>query len=197
MTEGISVLGIGGSTRPNSTTERALQVSLAAAAAAGAETIMLGSADLLMPLYEPGGIRAPKAVRFLEEVRRADCLVIASPGYHGAPSGMVKNALDYLEDMRHDEPPYLDGKAVGTIATASGWQATMSTIMSLRSVVHALRGWPTPMGATINMAGPVFDERGECVDPVARFQLELVGQQVVEFARMRAAGAAARAGAGG
>ncbi|HEY3209788.1 MAG TPA: NAD(P)H-dependent oxidoreductase [Actinomycetota bacterium] len=198
MTNAILVLGIGGSTRPNSTTELALRVSLAAAGAAGAETLMLGSADLLLPLYEPDGLeRAPKAARLLEEIRRADGLIIASPGYHGALSGMVKNALDYLEDTRDDDPPYLEGKAVGSIATATGWQATMSTIMSLRSVVHALRGWPTPMGATINTAREVFDQAGECVDPVARFQLELVGQQVVEFARMRAAGAAARAGASG
>jgi hypothetical protein len=53
------------------------------------------------------------------------------------------------------------------------------------------------MGATINTAGQVFDEAGECVDSVSRFQLELVGQQVVEFARMRAAADAAKAGAGG
>jgi FMN reductase len=176
VTNGIFILGLGGSTRPNSTTERALQVSLAAAGAAGAETLILGSIDLAMPLYEPDGERVPKAVRLLDEVRRADGLVIASPGYHGALSGMVKNALDYLEDMRDDDPPYLEGKAVGTIATASGWQATMSTIISLRSVVHALRGWPTPMGATINMAGRVFDEHGVIVDPSARFQVELVGQ---------------------
>jgi FMN reductase len=198
VTEPVFVLGLGGSTRPNSTTELALRVSLAAADAAGAETLMLGSADLLLPLYEPDPRqRAPKAVRLLEEVRRADGLIIASPGYHGALSGMVKNALDYLEDMRVDTPPYLDGKAVGSIATATGWQATMSTIMSLRSVVHALRGWPTPMGATINTGGDVFDSGGECIDEVARFQLELVGKQVVEFARMRAAVAAARAGTGG
>jgi len=197
VTNSIFVLGIGGSTKPSSTTECALRVSLAAAGASGAETLMLGSADLLLPLYEPGGSkRAPEAARLLEEVRRADGLIIASPGYHGALSGMVKNALDYLEDMRDDDPPYLEGKAVGSIATATGWQATMSTIMSLRSIVHALRGWPTPMGATINTAGQVFDEGGECVDSVARFQLELVGQQVVEFARMRAAGDAAKAGAG-
>jgi FMN reductase len=196
--EAVFVLGIGGSTRPNSTTEWALRVGLAAAGAGGAETVMLGSADLLLPLYEPDGVvRSPKAVRLLEEVRRADGLIIASPGYHGAVSGMVKNALDYLEDMRDDDPPYLDGKPIGLIATASGWQATMSTVMSLRSIVHALRGWPTPMGATINTAGRIFDERGECVDSVARFQLELVGQQVVEFARMRAAVDATRAGAEG
>ena len=197
MTNGIFILGLGGSTRSSSTTELALRVALAAAEAAGAETLMLGSPDLVMPLYEPEGERVPKAIRLLEEVRRADGLVIASPGYHGALSGIVKNALDYLEDMRDDDPPYLEGKVVGSIATASGWQATMSTIMSLRSVVHALRAWPTPMGATINMAGRVFDERGTCVDPTARLQLELVGQQVVEFARMRAADAAAKAGASG
>ncbi|MGH2555328.1 MAG: NADPH-dependent FMN reductase [Actinomycetota bacterium] len=198
MTDGIFVLGIGGSTRPNSSTERALRVSLAAAVAEGAETLMLDSADLLLPLYTPEQAqRSNEVARLLEEVRRADGLVIASPGYHGAPSGLVKNAIDYMEDMRDDDPPYLDGKAVGCIATASGWQATMSTLMSLRSVVHALRGWPTPMGATINMRGRVFDESGDIVDPNARFQLELVGRQVVEFARMRAALAATRAGAEG
>jgi FMN reductase len=43
------------------------------------------------------------------------------------------------------------------------------------------------MGAAINSAGPIFDVDGNCVDDGARFQLELVGQQVVEFARMRGA----------
>jgi FMN reductase len=198
MTEPVVVLGLGGSTRPNSTTERVLRVTLAAAAAEGAETLMLDSADLLLPLYTAEEAeRPPEVSRLLKEVRRADGLIIASPGYHGAPSGLVKNALDYLEDTRDDDPPYLDGKGVGCIATASGWQATTSTLVSLRSVVHALRGWPTPMGATINMAGRVFDESGDIVDPNARFQLELVGRQVVEFARMRAALAVTRAGAEG
>lgn len=190
----IFVLGIGGTTRPGSTTEKALRVSLAASAAQGSATLMLGAADLLLPLYAPEvPERAPEAVRLVEEVRRADGLIIASPGYHGAVSGMVKNALDYLEDLRDDDPAYLDDRPVGCIATAAGWQATMSTIMSLRSIVHALRGWPTPMGATVNTAGPVFDESGVCVDESARFQLKLVGSQVAEFAERRAASVAAGA----
>ncbi|MGQ0670280.1 MAG: NADPH-dependent FMN reductase [Actinomycetota bacterium] len=184
----IFVLGIGGTTRPGSATERALQVSLAAASADGAQTMLFGGADLVLPLYTPEDIeRVPKAARLVEEVRRADGLIVASPGYHGVVSGMVKNALDYLEDLRDDDPAYLDGQPVGCIATAAGWQATMSTIMSLRSIVHALRGWPTPMGATVNTAGRVFDEDGSCIDESARFQLELVGRHVVEFAARRAA----------
>ena len=186
----ILVLGIGGSTRPGSTTEKALRVSLAAAAAEGAEISMLGAADLLLPLYSPEeSERVPMAIRLVEEVRRAQGLIIASPGYHGGLSGMVKNALDYLEDLREDDPPYIDGRAVGCIAIASGWQATVSTLMSLRSVVHALRGWPTPMGAALNAVGALFDENGVCIDRGAKFQLELLGRQVVEFARMSSAGA--------
>jgi hypothetical protein len=42
------------------------------------------------------------------------------------------------------------------------------------------------MGAAINSALPLFDENETCADNSAKFQLELVGQQVVEFARMRA-----------
>jgi FMN reductase len=44
------------------------------------------------------------------EVERADGIVIASPGYHGGISGMVKNALDYLEDLRDAPRPYLTVK---------------------------------------------------------------------------------------
>ena len=39
--------------------------------------------------------------------RWADGLLVASPGYHGGISGMMKNALDYVEDLRADERVYL------------------------------------------------------------------------------------------
>lgn len=115
-------------------------------------------------------------------MRHADGLLLAAPGYHGTISGLVKNALDYLEDLSKDRRPYLDGRAVGLIATAYGDQATMSTMQTLRSIVHALRGWPTPMGATIRTFPGLFSVDGECLDDRARLQLELVGQQVVHGA---------------
>ncbi len=123
----------------------------------------------------------------MEAVRAADAVLVASPGYHGAPSGMIKNALDYIEDLRADDRPYLDGMPVGCIAVAYGWQATVSTLQGLRTVVHALRGWPTPLGATINASGKVFDDTGACVDDSSKFQLETVARQVVEFATWRRA----------
>jgi FMN reductase len=181
------VVGLGGTTRPGSSTERALRVSLAAAEAAGARTVMLGAEDLDLPMYAPErSERTPSALRLIDLMRQSDGVIVASPGYHGTLSGLVKNALDYIEDMRNDDPPYLDGRAIGTIACAYGWPATIHTLSALRSVAHALRGWPTPMGAGINSAEEVFAADGSAVDKKSRFQLELVGHQVVEFARMRA-----------
>jgi FMN reductase len=184
----IFVLGIGGTTRPNSSTEKALRASLASADRAGAETMMFGARDLLLPMYDPKSTkRTPEAKRLVDALRRSNGVIIASPGYHGTMSGLVKNALDYVEDLRNHDPPYLAGRAVGCISAALGWQATVSTLTSLRMVVHALRGWPTPIGASINTGEEVFDADGVCIDAQARFQLELVAQQVVEFARLRAA----------
>ena len=119
----------------------------------------------------------------VEAVRAADGLLIAAPGYHGTISGLVKNALDYLEDLSKDSRPYLDGRAVGLIATAYGDQATMSTLITMRAIVHALRGWPTPMGATIRTYHGLFSPDGECLEDRARMQLEMVGHQVVRGAR--------------
>ena len=166
-------------------------MALDAAAAAGARTLLLGAADLDLPMYAPHvSERAPAARRLVGELARADGVVIASPGYHGAPSGLIKNALDYVEDLRDADPPYLDGRAVGCVACAAGEQAAVTTLTALRAVTHALRGWPTPLGVTVNSAVGAFADDGTLTDSEIRDRLELVGQQVVEFARAR--GRAAR-----
>ena len=178
------IVGIGGTTRPNSTTEKALRIALAAAAAQGAETVLAGAADIDLPMYAPDlATRTEKATRLVALLRRADGVIVASPGYHGSLSGLVKNALDYAEDMRGDRRPYFEGRAIGCIVTAAGWQAATTTMVALRSVVHALRGWPTPLGAALNSTQPLFDADGTCTNESVRFQLETIGQQVTLFAR--------------
>jgi len=184
------VVGIGGTVRADSSSERALRLALAAAADAGARTQLFpGAALAAIPIYSPGSDEhSPEAAALVSAVRAADGLVVASPGYHGSLSGLVKNALDHLEDLNHDTPPYLTDRAVGCIVTASGWQACGTTLVSMRSIVHALRGWPAPLGVTINSSLPVFDSAGACVDDKVRGSLEILGQQVVRFARAFRAG---------
>jgi FMN reductase len=177
------ILGIGGTLRPGSSSEQALRIALAAAAARGAETEIFTACDLHFPMYDPGnGPLDPAAERFVEAVRRADGLIIATPGYHGGTSGLLKNALDYLQELADDPAPYLEGKAVGCLVTASGWQAGGMTLNSMRAIVHALRGWPTPLGVMINSADKPFGPDGTAADPKLHRQLTILGEQVVSFA---------------
>jgi FMN reductase len=164
------VVGIGGVAGSGSSTERALAIAMKAVEARGVETQLFGGGFLgALPMYLPKAVsRTPQERDFVEAVRRADGLVIASPGYHGSISGAIKNALDLLEETARDGRVYLSGIPVGLVVTACGWQATGSTIATLRSIVHALRGWPTPMAAAINSQLSRFGEDGACDDRSAR-----------------------------
>ena len=192
------ILGIGGTLRAQSTGQRALAHVLARAAARGARTELVSGDALNLPLYSPETAeRAEAAARLVALMRACDGVVICSPAYHGSVSGLVKNALDYTEDMNHDLRVYFDGLPVGCIACGAGWQAAGQTLAALRSIAHALRGWPTPMGGMINSTQRVFDEDGTCIDPSVRFQLDMIADQVTTFAQARIGTAPLPVAAGG
>jgi FMN reductase len=180
------IVGLGGTVQPGSSTEKALAIALSSAERAGAEVLLLGG-DILMqlPHYLTAEVASsPAASMLLNALRSADGVIIASPGYHGSVSGLLKNAIDYLEETAKEERAYFHGIPVGLIATAYGWQATSSTLSTLRTIVHALRGWPTPLGAAVNSSGGIFS--GErCSDPKVIDLLDEVGRQVAEFALMK------------
>lgn len=180
------VAGIGGSTGSESVTTALLRECLAKVAAEGVETTLLDGAMLAaLPLYEAEATAPDAAAEpLLAAVRRADAVVIATPGYHGGMSGLVKNALDHLEALRGEPRPYLDGRAAGVIVAAAGWQAAGTALVSLRSAIHALRGWPTPFGVTVNSAEQRPDADGR-FDTVVDGALEILAGQVVEFAQWR------------
>jgi FMN reductase len=174
-----SIVALGGTPRLGSSTEKALALACRAAKTAGATIVHFDGAYMSsLPFYGGPGHSADAGAEMVAALRNADGILIASPGYHGSISGLVKNALDYIEDLSTDERPYLHGRPVGLIATSFGHQAAMSTLLTLRSITHALRGWPTPVGAAIRTSAETFDENGAIQDAGARIQLELVGQQV-------------------
>src|ERR1700683_4203872 len=116
------VVGIGGTTRSGSSSEQALSQCLTRISQLGARTEVLAGEALALPLYNPHySWRSNEAVRLIDLLRRADGVVVSSPGYHGSLSGRVKNALDYVEDMRDDDRVYLEGRGVGCLVWAHGW----------------------------------------------------------------------------
>lgn len=181
-------MGIGGSSGPGSRVERALQVCLNAAQDLGADVRLINGAELTMPLYTARTeVIDQHATALIREVADSDAVVVGSPAYHGTVSGLVKNALDHLEELREDTRPYLTGRAVGCIAVGQGWQGAVATLATLRDITHALRGWPTPIGVAVGNGTTVFGHDGRCDDARVRDQLTLMAQQMVEFARMRRA----------
>ncbi|SFK55355.1 NADPH-dependent FMN reductase [Geodermatophilus ruber] len=181
----LHVVGLGGTVRPGSSSEQALRTAMRRAEELGATTRAFTGAELAqLPMYAPdSGSGGPVAEELVAELRRADGVIVASPGYHGSLSGMVKNALDYTEDMREDRLPYLADRSVGLIVTAYGWQASVTTLTALRAIVHALRGWVTPYGAAINSAQCSFAD-GMCSDHRVLEQLHVVADEVVRFAEL-------------
>jgi FMN reductase len=177
------IVAVGGTLRLNSSTERAMRHVLSAAQRAGARTKLISGPSLQLPLYQPDNPERSDAARELvAELALADGIILGSPGYHGSISGLVKNALDYAEDLRTDARPYFSGRAIGCIATAGGWLGAVNTLGALRDIAHALRGWPTPLGAAIISPEQTFAEDGACQVPRVAQMLDTIAAEVIGFA---------------
>ncbi|WP_159830561.1 NADPH-dependent FMN reductase [Novosphingobium sp. TCA1] len=179
------VVGLGGTFRPASSSERLVRAVLAACEALGAETAMFdGPALARLPHFNPEHAeRTVEERELVDAVRACDALVIGSPGYHGGYSGLVKNAVDLLEDLRADTRVYFDGMPVGLVVTAAGWQACGTTLSALRDVVHAMRGWPTPVGIAVNSVEQrPFGADGVVADEGIASAVQAQARQIMGFA---------------
>ena len=173
------IVGIGGTTRTGSSSEQALAMALGYAREKGAETKMYGGRELLLPMYDPDpGAMTDAGRHLIEDLRKADGIILCSPCYHGGVSGLVKNAIDYTEEMRADPRVYFDGRAIGSIGVGFGYQGPAGVVQQLRQIGHALRGWNVPLGVAINSAVVKFKD-GQCSEPAIAGQIEIMAGQVV------------------
>lgn len=177
------IVGIGGTTRAESGTELAVRYALKRCEERGATTKLYAGPELeKLPFYAPERPeRTELAAALVEDLRKADGVIVGSSSYHGTIAGLIKNALDYTQDMMKDDRPYFAGRPVGCIATGAGWQGVVATLEHLRTMVHSLRGWPTPLGAAINTLEKAFGPDGEPVEEKVAFQLNTVAEEVLLF----------------
>jgi chromate reductase len=77
-------------------------------------------ADLRLPLYD-GDLEAlgmpGEVTRLCDQVAAADAIVISTPEYNKNPSGVLKNALDWVSRPR---PAPMVGKPVAVVSAAAG-----------------------------------------------------------------------------
>jgi FMN reductase len=165
----LRVLGIGGSTRRASKSLVLMQSALHLAADAGAEVILADVRTLDLPIYDhdrPLQDYPSSLHELLSAARAADAYILCSPTYHGTVSGAVKNALDALNFLEDEDPPYFGRKPVALMALGGGGAANV--LNSLHHATRALNG--VTISTTLTAHGSAIRE-GEISDEAVRRRL--------------------------
>jgi len=132
MSKKPAVVLLSGGLTSGSSTNIALSVVAKALEDSGCTTRLISVGDHPLPLLGVGE-EYPAAVEQLRDwVTAADGLVVGSPEYHAAPSGALKNMIDYLrsEDV--------SGKPTGLVAICGSPKGGTNTLNSLRITFRSL-----------------------------------------------------------
>lgn len=154
----LNIVGLCGSLRADSL-NRKLMLSLAAQIEAD-----FTEADLRLPLYD-GDVEAqgmPESVTQLGAlIARADALLIATPEYNKAPSGVLKNALDWVSRL---SPNPLWQKPVALMSATAGRGGGERAQTMLRAMLapHRVEAVVFPE-FLVGGAAQHFDEAGALV----------------------------------
>lgn len=137
-------------------------------------------ADLNLPLYD-GDVETaegiPAAVRRLaDQIAAADAVVISTPEYNKGPSGVLKNALDWVS--RTDGAPWAD-KPVAVMSAAAGRAGGERAQMVLRGFLtpfqpHLLTGPELHLADSRNQ----FDDEGRLINDRTAATLEALMQKL-------------------
>ena len=177
----VRILGIGGTTSAKSWSLVPLQEAIRKAEALGCETTLATVYDLNLPLLHTEWRLEdypPTLSWLLDQVRRADGIIICSPTYHGTISGAIKNVLDLLIFLGKDNPPYLGGTPVGLMAY--GGMTAMGVLQALTHCVRGLKGISIPT----HIAVPedcIDRERVTIKNPKIEHRLDLMVAELVSF----------------
>jgi NAD(P)H-dependent FMN reductase len=186
MAAPVRVLGFAGSTRAGSLNKRLVQVALAGAAEAGAETRFLDLADYRMPVYdgdEEARDGLPDAARALKrEVAAHDALLVASPEYNGSLTAVLKNALDWISRPQEGEATLAayDGKVAGLLSASPGALGGLRGLAHLRQILSGIRVLVIPEQYALARAGDAFDAEGRLTDADQDAATRRIGRRVAE-----------------
>ncbi|WP_017812388.1 MULTISPECIES: NADPH-dependent FMN reductase [Paenibacillus] len=149
---------IAGSTRPDASTTKLCHYIAKLLTEQGHEAEVFNLQEHALPLYGPGEAYGHEEVlKLAAAAKSADALVLATPEYHGSLSGVLKNALDFLNSE------YFNNKVVLSANSAGGLIGTAS-LLHLQNIVRNLHGINCPEWISIGGSLREFNENGDPVD---------------------------------
>jgi len=159
------IVGIAGSVREGSYTQAVLRYILQETGLSYQEL------PLDLPIFV-GHQTSDEITRFKKAMQEAKGVLIATPEYHGSMSGILKNALDFLDDE-------LAGKVVGVVAILGGAYGGTS-LEHLRTVMHKLKAWTLPQDLVIVRSNLIFDKEGRVTSPELEKRLKAFAEQFAQ-----------------
>jgi NAD(P)H-dependent FMN reductase len=165
----MKVLIVIGSTRPGRVSDRLGNLVKQQADAAGSdinyELVDLSDYPLplldepISPQYNPERKPNEPAKKWLAKLAEADGFILVTPEYNRSTSGVLKNALDYIDFQMEKKPVALVGHG-----SSGGAQA----IANLRMIIPGLKAVTVPSATFIvGQVGQLIDEDGNLDKEVA------------------------------
>ncbi|WP_282936730.1 NADPH-dependent FMN reductase [Paenibacillus sp. RC67] len=111
--------------------------------------------ELPVPFFSPDVESDDANLQYMKnQLKEADGIVLATPEYHGAPSGVLKNALDHVG---FDQ---FDGKVVLSVCSTGG-AVGVSSLQQLQTIVRNVHGINCPEWISIGGEQRLFSPEGE------------------------------------
>lgn len=171
----IKIVGLSGSLRKGSHTQKVVEIALQGAAEVGAMVQMLELGSYGLEFGDVSSETTEGVLRLRKDVATADGIILGTPEYHASFSGILKHALDL---MGFDE---FEGKMVGLVGVSGGRSGGLLALNSLRTICRSLHAWVIPSQIGVPNASKNFDTQGRLLDSNLEESLRKVGRDVARF----------------
>jgi multimeric flavodoxin WrbA len=195
---GMRILGLSGSPRAEGSTAFAVRHALAVAEGEGAHAVYLSVAG--RTIHPCGGcwtcgdtgkcVYDDDMTEIVEEMRKADGIVIGSPVYFGLVSSQLKTVMERCVVLRpsYTKPYAMTGKIGGGIACAGfrhgGQEITLQNIATFLMQLHVMAVSDGP--GYSHSGAAIAGEAGE--DTVGLEMVENLARNLVRLVKVRARG---------
>ena len=184
MTYTPRILAFAGSTRTDSFNKKLVRIAVAGAKAAGAEVTLVDLRELPMPLFD-GDVEQAEGIpvharTFKELLRSHQGLLIASPEYNSAISGVLKNAIDWASRPAPGESALASftNKVAAIMSASPGALGGLRGLVHLRMILGNIQVLVLPTQVAVPKAHEAFDSDGALKDAKQHGSIEQLGRDL-------------------
>jgi len=172
----MNILGIASSMRKESTSTRALKLTLDIVKTKyDANIQVLDLKQMILPFlyYEEHNKKAEISIAE-KMVKSADAFILSTPDYHGSMAGSMKNFLDYFWSE-------FAGKLFGYIC--SSHEKGLTVMDQMRTAVRQCYGWSMPYGISIN-GEKDFKTNGYTRNEAVLRKMQMLARDIVIYGKL-------------